>query len=498
MNKVLQNYYTKSSNLKEYMINMLNLSQKDFVLEPCGGTGEFIDAVLSVNSSQKIDTIDLNGEDVQKLKKKYLGMPNVTVRQGDTLLDETFNLDSNMGGIYDKIIGNPPYGAWLDYDYRQKLKNTYKDLYVKESYLLFLIRSIFLLKNKGRLVFIIPDTFLYLNSYKKIRTFLLKHTRLKEIITFPSSFFGSINFQYSNLSIITLEKETNLQEAKNNIFKLITNFHDISQIGRHLNFTDTNIVSYKQANLLNTKDKAIMYSKAIYSLATKVNYSLGDIADCVTGIYTGDNKRYISVLENSTDLKNTRGYIKISSNEVSHEYSITGTLDGKKYIPLVKGASRTRFIRDKKWAILWDKDALSHYNNDKKARFQNSRFYLKKGISVPMLKSSRLVATKINNQVFDQSIVGIFPKKGFESYFNYILAFLNSEIANSLIHVINPTVNNSANYLKKLPIILPDHEKHEEITNLTNQLLSNPDDLEKLDRLNNIFSDIYSGMVITN
>lgn len=498
MNKVLQNYYTKSSNLKEYMINMLKLSQNDLILEPCGGTGEFIDAILSINPSQRIDTIDLNSEDVQKLKKKYSEKPNVTVRQGDALLDETLNLDSNMGGVYDKIIGNPPYGAWLDYDYRKKLKETYKDLYVKESYLLFLIRSILLLKNKGRLVFIIPDTFLYLNSYKKIRTFILKHTQLKEIITFPSSFFGSVNFQYSNLSIITLEKETNLQEAEDNVFKLITGFDDVSKIGKQLNPTNTNSVSYKQSNLLSTKDKAIMHSKAVYSLATKVNYTLGDIADCVTGIYTGNNKKYISVLEDSTDFRNTRGYARISSNKVSQEYSITGTLDGEKYVPLVKGSSKTRFIRDKKWAILWDENALTHYNNDKKARFQNSSFYLKEGIAVPMLKSSRLVATKMSNQVFDQSIVGIFPKKEFESYFNYILAFLNSEIANKLIHVINPTVNNSANYLKKLPIILPDHKKYEEITDLTNQLLSNPTDLEKLERLNHIFSDIYSDMVITH
>lgn len=491
MDKVLQNYYTKSANLKEYMVSMLNPTKEDLILEPCGGTGEFIDSILRINSLQRIDTIDINSNDVQLLKKKYSHQKNIKVRKGDTLLDETFNLDSNIGGIYDKIIGNPPYGAWFDYNYRKQLKELYKDLYVKESYLLFLIRSIFLLKNQGRLVFIIPDTFLYLNSYRKIRTFILEHTRLKEIITFPSSFFGSVDFQYSNLCIITLEKEQDLNITKNNVFKLITGFNDASQIGKNLILTNTNTVSYKQSTLLNTEDRAIMHSKIIYSLNKKADYMLGDIADCVTGIYTGNNKKYISVLSNSTDSRNTQGYSKISENEISYKYSLTGTLDNKDYVHLVKGSSNTRFIRADKWAIRWDENSIMHYTHDKKARFQNSSFYFQKGIAVPMLKGSRLIATIMNKKVFDQSIVGIFPKKEFNTHFYYVLAFLNSNIANKLIHAINPTVNNSANYLKKLPIILPDHSKYIEITILAKQLLNCPNNQEKLDKLNSYFDKIY-------
>ncbi|UUF81121.1 BREX-1 system adenine-specific DNA-methyltransferase PglX (plasmid) [Xanthomonas oryzae pv. oryzae] len=105
-----------------------------------------------------------------------------------------------------------------------------------------------------------------------------------------------------------------------------------------------------------------------------------------------------------------------------------------------------------------------------------------------------MVATIMNKQVFDQSIVGIFPKEEFVSHFYYMLAFLNSDIANKLIHTINPTVNNSANYLKKLPIILPDHNKYTKITTLTRQLIDNPNSHEKLNKLNYYFNDIYQLM----
>ena len=70
-----------------------------------------------------------------------------------------------------------------------------------------------------------------------------------------------------------------------------------------------------------------------------------------------------------------------------------------------------------------------------------------------MVKSLKVKATLIDGVVFDQSIVGVFPKE--QKYLLYILAYLNSEIANKFIHIINPSANNSANYLKKIPVYIP-------------------------------------------
>ena len=107
--------------------------------------------------------------------------------------------------------------------------------------------------------------------------------------------------------------------------------------------------------------------------------------------------------------------------------------------------------------INWSKEAIWHYNNDKRARFQNSSYYFRTGIAVPMLKSKKVKAAIINGKVFDQSIVGVFPKDNSNIYF--LLALLDSDIVNKIIHNINPTVNNSANYLKRIPI--PNYSRNE-------------------------------------
>src|SRR5690606_30083476 len=82
------------------------------------------------------------------------------------------------------------------------------------------------------------------------------------------------------------------------------------------------------------------------------------------------------------------------------------------------------------------------------------KYYFKFGIGVPMISSSSITASLIENKLFDQSIVGIFPKD--ESLTYYLLAFFNSPTCNKLIRTINPSANNPANYIKKIPFIIPE------------------------------------------
>jgi hypothetical protein len=70
-----------------------------------------------------------------------------------------------------------------------------------------------------------------------------------------------------------------------------------------------------------------------------------------------------------------------------------------------------------------------------------------------MVASSTLTAALLNHRLFDQGIVGVFPHD--ERLLTYILAFLNTRLASELLREINPTANNSANYLKRLPIPFP-------------------------------------------
>ncbi|PQP85361.1 restriction endonuclease [Paenibacillus sp. PCH8] len=487
------------------MIKRISLEEGDLILEPSAGDGVFIDEMLKNKSDIQIDAYDLNVDAIDVLKIKYTKNSNVNITHGDTLLDLQLDIHVMSNGKYDKIIGNPPYGAWQDQDKRSTLKKKYAGFYVKETYTLFLLRCISLLKINGILSFIIPDTFMNLHRHNNLREYMLLNTKIKEIVLFPSKFFPGIQYGYSKMCIVTLQKTDDKNIALDNDVKIIKNLKkpsDIDNITHERDLTHFSVELLNQRVIFDSIDKAFLIKagEGVRNLINSSKFTLVDIADCVTGIYTGDNKKYFKV--SSINVKNNLSKCPvIEKDEINHNFNnIENIMEGIEgnmhFIPVVKGSSES-YIRKNEWFIDWGKEAIIHYKTNKKARFQNSQYYFKKGIALPMVKSSKIRANLIDNQVFDQSIVGVFPKD--EKYLNFLLAFFNSEVFNSIINTINPTANNSANYVKKIPIILPKELSH--IDELVNQLT----DLKKINgkvnneiqiKLDRIFTELYSDWII--
>ena len=184
MKDLFCSYYTNSDDITSYMSRMISVDDNDIILEPSAGEGIFIDEILKFEKKVHIDALDINSEAIRVLENKYKNNPSVVVRRTDTLLDaqldkydvselwlketdvlldQQLDLFGSTDGYYDKVIGNPPYGAWQDYEKRDVLKKKYTGHYVKETYSLFLLRCLSVLKMGGKLSFIIPDTFLFLN-----------------------------------------------------------------------------------------------------------------------------------------------------------------------------------------------------------------------------------------------------------------------------------------------------------------------------------------------
>lgn len=493
MKDLFCSYYTNSDDITFYMVSRLGIDNNDVILEPSAGEGIFIDEILKVNSKSHIDALDINDNAISILKNKYASNPSVDVRktdtlfdakldqydvsqlwlkQTDTLLDEQLDFFYSTGGYYTKVIGNPPYGAWQDYDRRDLLKKKYAGQYVKETYSLFLLRCISVLKLHGRLSFIIPDTFLYVNMHTKLREILLKKTKIEEILIFPSKFFPGISFGYSNLCIITLER-CDAYEAQKNTIKIYKGFKKSDEFRTLV--SECALPEYieffkqKQSDILsNPQHRFIFANNSLITLINESNVHLGDVANVVTGLYTGNNMRFIRA--KSKEVKGSKNYKIINSNLIYNCSSVKGIVETEVgYIPFIKSASEHRYVRSNdEWYVRWDSNTVSFYNNDKKARFQNSTFYFKRGIGIPMVKSGTIRAFMMEDRVFDQSIVGIFPKD--ESKLKYMLAIMNSSVINQLIHTINPTANNSANYIKLLPYIEPSSDLLSTINSLVDEI----------------------------
>jgi|GEM_PF-1393494 len=129
-----QAFYTNCKHITSYMVGILDCESDMSILEPCAGEGIFIDELLKSEKMLHITAYELNGNSADNLTQKYLGIKNIEINQEDFLLLITAKK-------FDRIIANPPYGAYQSPEKRKQLKKDYPEIYAKETYGLFLIRS---------------------------------------------------------------------------------------------------------------------------------------------------------------------------------------------------------------------------------------------------------------------------------------------------------------------------------------------------------------------
>ena len=89
---------------------------------------------------------------------------------------------------YDFIVGNPPYlnkaSTYVRLN-REKLNKIYGKINAHETYAMFIVNSIWRLKEGGKLGFITSDSFLTLSTHKKLRKFILNNCKINEILLAP-------------------------------------------------------------------------------------------------------------------------------------------------------------------------------------------------------------------------------------------------------------------------------------------------------------------------
>lgn len=306
--------------------------------------------------------------------------------------------------------------------------------------------------------------------HKDIRKYILSRTKIKEIALFPSSYFPGVNFGYANLSIIALEKSSDYKSNIENTFKIIKGFKSVDELGND-NLKHLTNLEIQQKDVLNNNGYIFLTNKNpnVSACIKQSEINIGDICDCATGFYSGNDKERLKVL--SKEIRNSKRYEVVDKDKITYDCTskpLNGIENDKIYVPIVKGGN-IKYIKSDNWFMEWSKELVSFYKTDKKARYQNSSYYFRKGIGVPMVSSTSITGVLIENRLFDQSIVGVFPKD--ENLIHYLLAFFNSPTCNKLIRTINPSTNNSSNYIKRIPFIQPNVHDLNNITENVKQII---------------------------
>jgi len=481
-----QSHYTNAGGIAEFMAALLGSVDAKNVLEPAVGQGAFLKHLIGTPTS--IDAVDIDASALEHTGVLHQGPLNLIHGDFIEMATEDGLFRQSPLKHYEAIISNPPYGLRFSKEFRRLMKAKYPEFYVRESYGLFLKFALERLVDNGRYVFIVPDTFLTSNNHLPLRRFLIENYSPSHIILFRSRVFETVQFGYGSFCIIAGDRQQSAQTVRwadlreeNAIPEINTISWDLESADEFSKHTGTGWVPP-------AKRRA---STAAHST------TLGDVAECRTGIYTGDNSAFLG-FDPLRLQRRANGHAicweqKVRFDELT-EAEKTDGLTEPLYVPLIRGGHREPFEQTF-WAIKWDKVAVHHYRTDKKARLQNSRFYFREGIALPMVTSGRLTASYMNNSVFDQGVVGVFPNS--PELLLFLIVYLNSTYVSKVLkETINPSANNSARYISRIP--LP--EGYAEATaynGLYRAILETPDRKQRQSAIDNVVTALLTNQSIS-
>ncbi|SNB33249.1 Eco57I restriction-modification methylase domain-containing protein [Flavobacterium psychrophilum] len=178
--------------------------------------------------------VDLNEESVEIAKlslwlrtaqpNRKLNDLSSNIQCGNSLIDEVniagdkaFNWQQSFAkvfakGGFDVIIGNPPYVLCQPSNTNEITLDYYKKFevasYKIDLFHLFFEKSITLLKEKGKLGFITPNTYLTNKYIQKLRNYILNNTSIETIVNYEDSVFVDAGV---DVATIILNKKENLK-----------------------------------------------------------------------------------------------------------------------------------------------------------------------------------------------------------------------------------------------------------------------------------------------
>ncbi|MGH7780440.1 MAG: Eco57I restriction-modification methylase domain-containing protein [Candidatus Binataceae bacterium] len=167
-------------------------SRDSTVLDPGCGTGAFIEGLLrwcerTRNPIPHIVGIDSNRRHVIDAGRQFAGRCEVEIRYGDFL-------DGGSDEQFDFVIGNPPYVSILELSEDEKAR--YRSRYIAaqgrfDLYLLFFEQALRRMRAGGRLVFITPEKFLYVETARPLRK-IIRQWDVEEINLLDEATFGPL------------------------------------------------------------------------------------------------------------------------------------------------------------------------------------------------------------------------------------------------------------------------------------------------------------------
>ena len=387
----------------------------------------------------------------------------------------------NLGQKYDAVVTNPPYmgSSGMGTKLSRYVKDNYNDS-KSDFFAVFIEKCRKLSGNNRYYAMITQPSFLFLNSYEKLRKKILNEETILNMLHMGRGIFGidfgSVAFCIKNIKIPSyVGKYYKLYERT---FQYIDpeDIRDIFLNSKHnrnykfdfLNYNSNASIEgnyyLKRIEYEKKQDEFEIIEGAPYAYwadkgiqkAFKQGKPLGCLTTVRNGLKTGDNNEFL------------RYWWEINFNNAMMDANSAeeAIKSNKKWFPYNKGGDARKWYGNEEYVINWMNGGERVIGAAKKEK-RNVQDYPDSMKFVPSGTWSLISAGKPTFRLKKHNISDIAGMSFYNGNENteYYLGFCNTELACEILQMLAPTINYQAGDIARLPIIMSE-QYYEEITNL--------------------------------
>ena len=355
---------------------------------------------------------------------------------------------SILSGKYTVVCTNPPYMGKLEGELKKFVVDNYKE-YSGDLFSVFMYRNFGFCKKDGYSAFMTPFVWMFIKTYEQLRNFIVDNKTITSLVQMEYS-----AYEEATVPICSFILKNGLSSEKSYCFRL-SDFKGgmVVQKEKVLEAQCNKECGYyyesEQANYKKIPGTPIAYWLSESFIAAFVNgVRFKNVGDTRQGMATSDVNRF------------TRYWYEASYPSIGWNYTdLEDTEDGKHtWFPYIKGGSFRKWYGNEEYLVNWKYNGreVKQYAADLYKSYtrtiKNISEYLKPCISWGMITSSDIsVRFYPYGHIFDIAGCCCFSEDNIRYY---LLAFMNSKVANAYTKVINPTINMNVGDIANLPLII--------------------------------------------
>ena len=379
-----------------------------------------------------------------------ISMDSVGVEGTAEQLNRLIDMGETMNRKYWVTITNPPYAAIsnLSPKVNDFVKANYPDSKV-DIFAVFIERCGLMTRVSGYQAMITQHAWMFLASYENLRDKLLNKELINLAHLGPHA-FDEINGEVVQTSSFVFCNDC-FSNYNSTFVQLVGGKNEAAKAAMFISgehrFNKTN----EQLREIQGAPYTAYWASDVVLSAFKKSHLVGDVSEPRVGMATANNDRFIRLW---FEVNRNKFGINISSRKEAVE-------SRKKWFPFAKGGEQRKWYGNNDTVVNWENDGfeIQNFKDEKTGRIRSHNYNL------DYIFSSALTWTVIGTDktsfrfcpvgfLYSNSGYGLFCNNEKTKY--YLLGFMNSKIAASLLKILSPSMGFESGYLRKLPLIESD------------------------------------------